>query len=529
MASNVGRNVRCPCGSGRKYKKCHGAPRKQSSPSDQGVVDGEKQNVLPIPIPEEQRRQQQGLGNPIVSGVCGGQRYVDVGGRRLFSATWKTFHDFLLSYLKEVLADVWSDEAISRRHKLITWAVRTSEYMRAHQKPNRAIQTAPASGAVEGCLRLAYNLYLLADNAEVHDYLLLRLKNPDQFDGAYYETSVAAAFIKAGFRLELENERDVTRKHCEFTATYMPTAERFSVEAKARVHGKRNSDVGNQLYAALCKDADHDRVVFIEIRIPETEGSQEPALMGAITSVKQREPKLLIQGTPAPSAYVFLTNNPIEGYLDSAEYPSSHVAVGFKIPDFGYGTTFRGIREARLAREKHAAMTHLLKSINEYHRVPITFDGDIPELAFDALQPRLIIGHRYLVPDADGRLRPGVLTHATIIESSKTVVGAYQLENGQSLIASCPASDEEVAAWQAHPDTMFGRYHEQSRSIGEPLEMFDWFFSVYSRTPRANLLELLGPISEQSDVAALEQHELATLYAERLTENALRNRSSVTE
>jgi preprotein translocase subunit SecA len=25
--ANVGRNQPCPCGSGRKYKQCHGAPR----------------------------------------------------------------------------------------------------------------------------------------------------------------------------------------------------------------------------------------------------------------------------------------------------------------------------------------------------------------------------------------------------------------------------------------------------------------------------------------------------------------------
>ena len=44
--------------------------------------------------------------------------------------------------------------------------------------------------------------------------------------------------------------------HCEFVATHRRTGKKFSVEAKMRRPDKALIDVGNQLYAALKKDAE---------------------------------------------------------------------------------------------------------------------------------------------------------------------------------------------------------------------------------------------------------------------------------
>ena len=50
--------------------------------------------------------------------------------------------------------------------------------------------------------------------------LLLVSKTLNSLGGAYYEKSVAAAMIKAGFESEFENEADRTNSYCEFMVTY---------------------------------------------------------------------------------------------------------------------------------------------------------------------------------------------------------------------------------------------------------------------------------------------------------------------
>ncbi len=67
MILKVGRNQPCPCGSGKKYKKCHGsftvAPPPQPSVSKSFV----EQTVQRHEAAERIRQNQQGFGRPVVS------------------------------------------------------------------------------------------------------------------------------------------------------------------------------------------------------------------------------------------------------------------------------------------------------------------------------------------------------------------------------------------------------------------------------------------------------------------------------
>ena len=79
-------------------------------------------------------------------------------------------------------------------------------------------------------------------------YLLKRLKDIGQFQGAYYELLVASVLIRAGFKLTLEDETDGKNKHCEFAAISSTTGKRYWVEAKMRsvagLLGKTSADGG---------------------------------------------------------------------------------------------------------------------------------------------------------------------------------------------------------------------------------------------------------------------------------------------
>ena len=146
------------------------------------------------------------------------------------------------------------------------------------------------TGATRAFVNLAYNIYLIAHHAgkggnDIVKGYIDRLKSArsDTFIGALFETYAAAAFLKAGFELEFENERDGTVSHVEFVALYPETGKLFSVEVKARERSVGSEEVddfkrlrvGNKLNKALGKKAMHPRVVMIEVNVPEVVTSFE--------------------------------------------------------------------------------------------------------------------------------------------------------------------------------------------------------------------------------------------------------------
>jgi hypothetical protein len=121
-----------------------------------------------------------------------------------------------------VLAREWGSEEIAKpledRHTILQWYDSYCRFQRRHAPRSDSTYTATATGVVYCYIGLAYNLYLLAHNVELQERLINRLKNREQFQGAYYELIVANCLIRAGFELKLEDETDASSKHCEFSA-----------------------------------------------------------------------------------------------------------------------------------------------------------------------------------------------------------------------------------------------------------------------------------------------------------------------
>lgn len=529
----TGRNEACPCGSGKKYKKCHGfngssALGKQAmSPRSDDAI---KNRFEEMQATELQRQQQQGLGRQIISWVHKDQRFA-VGSRLYYSRAWKTFHDFLISYLPQVMGTEWGNGELQKpfddRHPIIQWYGWLCDFQKSSITEPGKVHSADMTGAVAAYLSLAYNLYLLAHNVRVQGSLTDRLKDKQQFQGALYETYVAAAFIKAGFEIDFENETDASTTHCEFTAKHGESGRLYSVEAKARQPGKSHSKISSQLYNALKKKAAHRRVVFIDVNVPEAanpKGSME-WLEEALTSLRGREATLTIEGAPAPEAYVFVTNHPYHYNPQAIDFRKSALAEGFKIPDFKLGTAFPSIRDALAARKKHADMFHLMSSLQEHYDIPSTFDGDIPELAFNNKMPRLKIGQKYAIPMSDGTEVVGILTGGTVAESEGYAWCTYALEDGRAGVARFVLTAEELLAYRRHPDTFFGVHYRQPRSSKTPLEMFDFFYETYKNSSHAQLLDFLESSSDYDQLQHLSQEELAIIYCERSVYSMMRSGS----
>jgi hypothetical protein len=177
---------------------------------------------------------------------------VAVGKTLYWSPTWKAFPDFLADYIKRVIGPDWGNAEIAKpfeqRHPLMQWYDIFCRYQQATIPKPGELSEAPVTGIVACYLGLAYSLYLLAHNVELQDRLVRRLKDPRQFQGAYYELMIANILVRAGFTLTLEDETDGESKHCEFAAISKHTGKKYWVEAKMRavsgLFGKTAADGG---------------------------------------------------------------------------------------------------------------------------------------------------------------------------------------------------------------------------------------------------------------------------------------------
>lgn len=526
--AKTGRNEKCPCGSGKKFKYCHGSI---------GAADSLPAKIQSLATralaAEVQRQRQQGLGRPIISAQTQtGHRLVAVKNRLLYSNKWKTFHDFLNDYIRTALGPEWGTAELAKpteqRHAILNWYQMVCQHQRTFITEPGKVASADMTGAVAAYLFLAYDLYALDHNAELQKKLLARLRNRDNFEGARYEVFVAATLIRAGFEIDFENEDDRTTTHCEFTATFAKTGKRFSVEAKHRAGARLR--MGHLLNGALQKRANYPRIVFIDINMPD-DGSEAggPTLMNsAIRKLRGFEGKI-INGNPLPPAYLLVTNTPWHHHLNSTSFRCCFDIDGFQIPDFKANIRAPNLRALIDARERHIEVHELIRSAQDHSHIPVTFDGDIPELAFGDAPPRLSIGGRYMVNDEDGTERPGKLTSATVMESEKKALCGITMDNGKSILCTWPLSDQEMAAWRRHPDTFFGEVTQRSAKMEGPLQLYDFFLDSYKHTPKDRLLELLAGAPDYQELIELDQTKLASIYAERSVYGAMAHGSKPTQ
>lgn len=475
----IGRNEQCPCGSGKKHKRCHG------SIDHTGHVMAEVAKMRQrTDAAQVQRERQQGFGKPIISVESYGYRLVAVKNRLLQSKGWKTFHEFLGDYIKMAIGSEWGNTEIAKpleqRHPILIWYQKVCEYQRMFITEPGKVASAQMTGAVAAYMHLAYDLYALDHNAELQEKLLARLRNHDKFTGARYEIQVAALFVRAGFDIEFEDETDGSTTHCEFTATYKRTGKHFSVEAKRR-EGSRPR-IGHLFNDALSKNANYERIVFIDINMRDdaTENQPPAYLDKALRRLRSFEGQSL-NGQLRPPAYVFVTNSPWSLYLDAPTPRCAALAEGFQIPNFKGGVYAPSLRHAIDAREAHIEMHELIISIQDHSNIPSTFDGEIPEYAFGTEKQRIVIGQRYMVSDADGVERPAEVTAATVAEAERVAYCGVTFEDGRATICTMPLTDEDLAAWRRHPDTFFGILGQRHTRADSPLDMYDFFHASFKQ------------------------------------------------
>jgi hypothetical protein len=457
---------------------------------------------------------------------------VAVGPEIHWSKQWKTLPDFLMDYFKIVFGKEWGEGQLAQPrdqwHPLFVWYVMICEYQQRVITTNQGIpQSYEATGASTGIMWLTYGLYLLRHNVEIQERLLQRLRSADpvQIFGAFHEVMVAAAMIRAGFALELENEADGSQTHCEFTATSKFTGKRFSVEVKVCDPGgssnrSARSRTFRQLSRALSKSANYSRIICIDLNRPISADTAREQLTGLLRTemrkIRSQEHTFTVHGQPAPPAYVVLWNYPFRYDLEGTHIPRGVLLEGFKISRLSDDAAFTSIRELSEFNALHVDPARFARELAQM-QIPSTLDGDLPSRAFqresDKLPP-LLIGERYAVPNADGREEPGELVSAVVMEEERSVTGIVRTDSGEHSIIRIPISETELAIYKESPDTFFGVLDSSNIRAESPVEFYEAILSVYKDTPKEKLIEFLEGHPALESLRSLPQEELAKIYAE---------------
>jgi hypothetical protein len=529
----VGRNGRCPCGSGKKFKHCHGVLDTHYPPRSLDL-ERLRQNAA---ARERIRQAQQGLGKPVVSAQWQEQQFVAVGSALHYSKSWKTFIDFLSDYLKTKIGGEWGNAEIAKplaeRHPLMQWYEALCYLQRQHiTTPGKPVKM-PVTGTVACFYSVAYGLYLLDHNAELQARLLRRLKNHGTFQGAYYELQVASAFILAGFTLALEDETDPGQKHCEFNATSPITGKTYWVEAKMRAVagelGRTTADgtkspnplssLIKHLNLALAKPAERERMIFLDLNADMSEDVSDENRPPFVEAVNRRLRNYEKNELPEEEkAYVLVTNLNFHKKPDAL---AQLVAwpVGLGIGDFNNRGFYR-LSDRYMQDRVHADVFRVAEGLSKILTWPATFDGSLPSVGLHGERPPVQIGETYNFEGAGPHCEDlvGTVTSAIKLEAEKSVTDAISCPDGKSYLLKESVSDAQLADYRAHPDAYFGQIVRPQKGIKSPQDMFEFFMHAYAEMPRDQLLKHMN--GRVPSAGTMDTDQLRAIYCEGLVSSS---------
>lgn len=503
----IGRNTPCSCGSSLKFKHCCGSAKKSdfTTPLNASLnppVVAPKIFAERLEARELQRIRQQGLGRPIMSSNHpAGGRVVHVGDSERIPSKAAVFQDFLVDYLGRALGKDWIDAEMRKpfndRHTIVQWF----EIFNRQRKASRRVgeyHMFTGTGASNAFVGLGYSLYLMRHNVDLLALMITRLKARQEFQGAYYEVSIANILIRAGFKLTLEDETDQSSKHCEFAAISNNTGQVYSVECKARsvpgvLHkpiqsaSKRQgplSQIKSHLKLALQKPSKGERLVFIDINTPETRQNPPTWLEDAAGILEDYEKT----STTGKRAFVFVTNMCFHWHLEEANPPMTAFAHGFNVPDFAKPGLIT-LSQAWRNKRKYVDCYKIGEIIQDFGNIPSTFDGSLPAATLLGQRPPVQIGQTYHFPDVESGVT-GKVESAAVIESESCAYISIHTSDNRRLMLKEQMSEHQIADYRTHKETYFGEINRNGESKDE-FELYEWFVKTHLEYPREAILGMV--------------------------------------
>lgn len=518
--AKIGRNAPCPCGSGRKYKRCHGAvpgrlPRGIEQAAFAAFQLSQAREVV--------RTKQQGYGKPIISAMLKDHRIVCVSNRVLYSASWKFFPDFLFDYLKDSLGREWGAEAEQRGldHPVLRWFRRMQALTIAASSGTGRPIVHKQIGFLTALLQFAYSLYLLEHHDQLPRRLISRLRVPSEFRPALHETVVASAFALAGYKIEVAEVAAADVVEPEFWATGK-SGKKYAVEAKCRTKMWAASDpLSWEFRAELIKwfrqkiiDSSKKEltnpIFWFELSIPNLRSEKDARIIGGYIreAVDAAEISLSKRDSPPQPAYIFATNSPQFINDDVQDTPQFAVLEGFMMPDFPRSGSAVSLEDGFTRMDRHRDATWVFECLSEIQRVPQTFDGSVPELSqtTDLSRQSLQIGHPIEIEFPDQSNLRGTLAQITAAGDTAWVV--VEQGEGKHAIATLPLTAEEATAAGMYGDAVFGRPEKKRKPTDTIFQMYDWLLDTFGKYDREALLLQISGHPMLSEFAMLAVPEL---------------------
>jgi hypothetical protein len=362
VAKKIGRNDPCPCGSGKKRKKCHPNLKSRRPPLHDPAFVARAWAVIDEKLADERKRKAKfGDVLPVVHADAWGKRLVGVGNQIYSTNPEASFADFLLQYLREALGLEWWRQEQAKpyiaRHPVAQWETHAEELMRAGTPDERGRVSIPRDGRVAAYMVLAYDLYVVRQNTRFQEELIEQLRRREHFSGKRYELLVAAVFARAGFQIDPEDESK-TARHPEFVATHRTSQFVMAVEAKAR--NRRQNDTNPEKAgvddlirkAATQTVAGKPFALFVDVAMPPVEPGKEPSW----TEEVDRSVNAVVEsvGKPGPFDLVMFTNIPHRYGLSGQPDPPKEWVIWLPT----------------LSRIPPAIVDALIKSLKQYGNIP---------------------------------------------------------------------------------------------------------------------------------------------------------------
>lgn len=229
-------------------------------------------------------------------------------------------HDHALDFLGSSFIEEQQSKPRERRHPVARWLMDTVENsQRARESADEKVQEQIGSGAA--WFRFAYDLFTIADNAELQKVMKARLTGTLSFQGARHELRIAALCIAAGFTLDFQDESDNKKTHFEFVATDPESGLQIAVEAKSRHRkGVQGFELGKDVKAgsavdirklvvdAYQKKTEFPFYIFVDVNLP---AANAEAYASWTTEIETTMDHLVREGySPSPANAVFFSNDP---------------------------------------------------------------------------------------------------------------------------------------------------------------------------------------------------------------------------
>jgi hypothetical protein len=373
-----GRNDPCPCGkinsqTGKpmKYKKCCWL-KQVPLPSQESIneavdffmrMEGKKRElqdrgifinyVRPCPFPDKKTGKMA--------------KAWALGSRVFFPRPEKeTFHEFIIDRLRCVMGREWWVEQgqVQEQHFIFKCFLKWNEWMKRNAvEENRVgdnLWVADNDGWTNTLISLAFDICSLEHTLQLPDFLLKRLRNRAEYQGAHYEIAVAAIFARLGCKIEFLDKTKIRTPHCEFIATHSETGVSIAVEAKSRQRpGVKHMEGTASREQLLCgnvknlknlidrafqqKPNDKSFIVFVDINAPltpEIPVDKKPWFKG-VQKIMDDYPAPTPQD-PEKYTAIFFTNFSPHYNGEGKSDPNEYLAVipqfsTYPMPNFKFG------------------------------------------------------------------------------------------------------------------------------------------------------------------------------------------------